>query len=47
MPRYVIADASVFIIFDKIDQFDILKKVYQKIYTTSEIADEYNKLLPD
>ena len=47
MPEYVIADASVLIIFDKIDRFEILKEVYQKIYTTPEIADEFNKPVPD
>ena len=46
MPRYVIADTSVFIIFDKINQFDLLKDVYQKVYTTPEIAKEFNKVLP-
>jgi predicted nucleic acid-binding protein len=47
MPRYVIADASVFILFDKIDRLDILKGVYQSVITTPEIANEYNKPLPD
>jgi predicted nucleic acid-binding protein len=47
MPEYVIADTSVLIIFDKIDRFEILKEVYQKIYTTPEIADEFNKPVPD
>lgn len=47
MPDYVIADASVFIILDKIDRLNILKGVYQEIYTTPEIADEYSKPLPD
>jgi len=46
MPEYVIADASVLIILDKINRFEILKGVYQKVYTTPEIADEYNKPFP-
>ena len=46
MPRYVIADASVLIILDKIGRLDILKGVYQEIHTTQEIADEYGKPLP-
>lgn len=46
MPNSVITDTSVLIIFDKIDRLDILEKVYQKIYTTPEIASEYGKPLP-
>jgi predicted nucleic acid-binding protein len=47
MPSYVIADASVLIIFDKIKRFDILQKIYQNIYTTTEISQEFNKPLPE
>lgn len=47
MHRYVIADASVLIIFDKIDHLDLLRKIYQQIYTTPEIAFEFKKPLPD
>jgi len=46
MPRIVIADTSVLIIFDKINRLDILEKVYHEIYTTPEIANEYGKPLP-
>ena len=46
MPRFVIADASVFIIFDKLNQFELLKAVYQNIFTTPEIEKEFNKTLP-
>lgn len=46
MPRFVIADTSVLIIFDKIDRLKILKAVYQEIYTTPEITAEYGKPLP-
>ena len=42
MPSYVIADASVFIIFDKLNQMNLLKEIYQKVYTTLEIAEEFN-----
>ena len=47
MPRYVIADASVLIILDKINQLDLLNGVYNQIYTTPEIFKEYGKPLPD
>jgi predicted nucleic acid-binding protein len=47
MLSYVIADASVLIIFDKLKRFDILQKIYQNIYTTTEISQEFNKPLPE
>lgn len=47
MPDFVIADASVLIILDKIDQLDLLYKIYGEIYTTEEINKEFNKPLPD
>jgi predicted nucleic acid-binding protein len=47
MPRFVIADASVLIIFDKLDRLDILQKIYQNIHITPEISKEFNKPLPD
>lgn len=47
MPRYVIADASVLIILDKINHLDLLYGVYKRIYTTPEISDEYGKPFPD
>lgn len=46
MPSYVIADASVLIIFDKLKRFDILQRIYQNIYTTTEISQEFNRPLP-
>jgi predicted nucleic acid-binding protein len=47
MPDLVIADASVLIIFDKIERLDILRDLYQEILTTPEISDEFQKSLPD
>ena len=47
MPRIVIADTSILIIFDKINRLDILEKVYKEIYTTPEISNEYGKSLPE
>jgi len=46
MPEYVIADTSVLIILDKIDRLEILKRIYKEIYTTPEVASEYNKPIP-
>jgi len=47
MPDFVIADASVLIIFDKLECIDILQKIYQNIFTTPEISQEFNKPLPE
>src|SRR4030042_3876709 len=47
MPNYVIAEASVLFIFDKLNRFDILQKIYQNIYTTNEMLHEFNKPLPE
>jgi len=46
MPKLVIADTSCLIIFDKIEGFEILKKVYDEIITTPEIQNEFGKPLP-
>lgn len=42
----VVADTSCFILLDKIDQLEILKKVFGSVSTTKEIAAEFNKPLP-
>ncbi len=41
MLKIVISDTSTLILFQKIEQFDLLKKLYGKVITTPEIADEY------
>lgn len=46
MHRSVIADTSCLIIFDKIDEFEILKGVYNEIITTPEVLGEFGKPLP-
>jgi len=47
MPKVVISDTSTLILFQKIDQLDLLKKVYTELITTPEIACEYADTLPD
>jgi hypothetical protein len=47
MREVIIADTSCFILLDKIGELHLLQKVYGEIYTTKEIADEYEKPLPD
>lgn len=47
MHRTIIADTSCFIIFSKIDELELLHKVYGQITTTVDIAMEYGALLPE
>jgi predicted nucleic acid-binding protein len=48
MPKnLVIADASCLILLNKIEELDILKDNYQKVYITPEIATEFNVAIPD
>lgn len=44
--RTVIADASCFIILFKIGELELLQKVFDEIYTTTEIAKEFGHPLP-
>lgn len=43
----VIADTSCFILLDKINQLDLLQKVFGTVTTTSIIAEEFRKPLPE
>ncbi|OQX96411.1 MAG: hypothetical protein B6I20_14455 [Bacteroidetes bacterium 4572_117] len=47
MLKIVISDTSTLILFQKIEQLDLLEKLYGKVITTPEIADEYGEKLPD
>jgi len=47
MPRVVISDTSVLIVFSKIEQLDLLKNVYTKVYTTPEIIKEFGEEAPE
>jgi predicted nucleic acid-binding protein len=47
MPKIVISDTSTLIIFHKIDEFNLLQKVYQEVIITPEIAKEFGEELPD
>ena len=47
MPKVVISDTSILILFRKIDQFKLLEKVYGELITTPEIAEEFGENLPD
>jgi predicted nucleic acid-binding protein len=47
MHNIVISDTSCLIIFNKIGQLELLKKVYDNIVTTPEVAKEFSENLPD
>ena len=47
MPKIVISDASTLILFDKIDELDLLQKVYGTLITTPEVAEEFGENLPN
>lgn len=47
MPRIVISDTSTLILFHKIDEFELLHRVYGELLTTPEIAMEFGESLPE
>jgi Predicted nucleic acid-binding protein, contains PIN domain len=47
MPDIVISDTSTLILFHKIDEFNLLQKVYGELITTPEIVKEFGEILPD
>jgi predicted nucleic acid-binding protein len=47
MPKIVISDTSTLILLQKIDEFNLLRKVYSELITTPEIAEEFGEKLPD
>lgn len=47
MHKTIISDTSCFIILSKIEQLDLLKKVYGQIVTTSDIVEEFGEILPE
>ncbi len=47
MPKIVISDTSTLILFHKIDEFNLLQKVYLELITTPQIAEEFGEKLPD
>jgi len=46
MSKIVISDTSCFIILSKINEMELLHKVYENILTTPEILAEYGETLP-
>lgn len=47
-PKYsiVIADTSCFILLHKIKELGVLKKLFEHVFTTKEVAEEFGKPLP-
>lgn len=46
MHKVVISDTSCLILFHKIEELDLIRKVYDNISTTPEIAEEFSEQLP-
>lgn len=46
MHKIVISDTSSLILFQKIEELELLEKLYKQIYTTPEVAEEYGLELP-
>lgn len=46
MPKNIIADTSCLVLLEKIDELDILRKLYGKIIITPVIANEFGSELP-
>lgn len=47
MPDIIISDTSSLILFEKIGEIELLQKIYGKIITTPEVAEEFGDSLPD
>ena len=47
MHKTIISDTSCFIILSKINELDLLKKVYGQIFTTPDIVEEFDEMLPE
>jgi len=47
MHKTIVSDTSCFIILSKIEELDLLKKVYGQIVTTSDIVEEFGEALPE
>ena len=46
MLKTIISDTSCFIILSKINELDLLQKLYGEIVTTADIAEEFGETLP-
>jgi predicted nucleic acid-binding protein len=47
MRSVIISDTSCFIVLSKIDELDLLRRLYGTVTTTPEISAEFENVLPD
>lgn len=47
MPKAIISDTSCFIILSKIEELNLLKRVYGQITTTPDIVEEFGEAMPE
>lgn len=47
MPKIIIADTSCLVLLEKIDELNILHKLYQTVFITDTIAKEFDSELPE
>ena len=47
MPGAIVSDTSCLILFHKIGEFDLLKKLFAKLQITDTVLKEFNQPLPD
>jgi predicted nucleic acid-binding protein len=47
MPKVVISDTSCLIVLEKIKELSLLKRIYEEVITTPEIAAEFKDPLPN
>lgn len=47
MLKIIIADTSCFIVLTKIGEIDLLQKIYGEVFTTPEVAEEFDEPLPN
>ena len=47
IPETIISNTSCLIILSKINELDLLSRLYGNIVTTPQIADEFGEILPE
>lgn len=47
MSKIIISDTSCLIILSKINELDLLRRMYGKVITTAEVANEFGESLPE
>tara|TARA_R110000868_G_scaffold114002_2_gene305966 strand:+ start:470 stop:613 length:144 start_codon:yes stop_codon:yes gene_type:complete len=47
MPKIIVSDTSCLILFNKIGELDLLKKLFGKLYITEKVLEEFNQPVPD